>query len=95
MKLIGNSSLMVGSHAGPPTIAFMFKDLPVIRFGLVDIYSISTPSTLKKYIKLNHILRKYEFDSSPTYTDGNLLSASKGSPPSKEKIEQLVKRYKL
>ena len=95
MELLCNSSMLVGSHAGPSTAALLIKDLPVIRFGMIDEYNTLNPRILRKEIKLDFILKKYGIDYTPSYDYGNHLSALKGNLPKKKDILELMERFNL
>jgi len=94
MKILRNSSLVVGSHSGPPSMAYFFKDVPVIQFGLLPHYIPTNRSFLITEVG-ESILNKYNIKYHPSWCDDNLIYSYKGKPPSEEKIIDLLDRFKL
>lgn len=70
-RLVRNSSLLIGSHAGPPAVGNFFKDLPLIRFGMLPQYSPINTNAFTRYT--NGLNRKYNIPYHPYWYKDNLI----------------------
>jgi len=95
VEIIRNSSLVVGTHSGPPQIAFYFEDVPVIRF---DMYSEGNlmdadihPERKQQILGFDlSLANKYNIPYSPSFFEGNFLYRRKGIFPDEGKRIEIM-----
>ena len=78
MEIIRNSSLVVGTHSGPPQMAFYFEDVPVIRFDMVSAGNLMDadikPQEKSSILGFDlGLAKKYNIPYSPSFFEGNML----------------------
>jgi len=110
IKLVRNSSMIIGSHSGPPLLGYYFKDVPVIRFGMVTVYDLLNFKPRLRAEISREVISKYSLHSHPSwmnilYRDNNMippentpiemLYAGKERPPSKEDIIRIIRSNDL